>query len=277
MENNEEFEDTHNIEDTDIYKLINKNGDILYESDARKISNIKSNKKKNKHKKKKETKTTCYTKKNNNNNNGNNNNGYVIKIEEGEIEKQTLENKETYNTANKKDNNYPSENSSKFYGTYLEYLDINGLPVNLSQKSTNNSEKHVSELKSEEIISVKNSDSFLFPNQWENPSFPKVQNENKCFDLNQTIEMEKKIKEYDKNKIENIIEDVEKINENIVSLSLNEIINKYKEMESKNYEQNINFSKCIRTKFYDYDKKNLVLLGKKKKRNNKYFNFVKIV
>ena len=235
MENSEEFEDTHNIEDTDIYNLINKNGDILYDSDIGNISNIKSNK--------------------------------------------TLENKETYNTANKKDNNYPSENNPKFNGTYLEYLDINGLSVNLSQKSTNNSEKHVSELKSEEIISVKNSDSILFPNQLENPSFPKVQNENKCFDLNQTIEMEKKIKEYDKNEIENINKEVEKINENIVSLSLNEIINKYKEMESKNYEQNINFTKSIRTKFYDYnyDKKNLVLSGKKRKRNNKYFNFVKIV
>jgi hypothetical protein len=277
MENLDEFEETHNIEETPLYKKINKddNGDILNDSDAKKISEIRSNKKKKIKKKKKKTRKSCKNKKNNNNNNGNNNNGYILKIEESEVERQTLENKETkketYNTLNKKENNNSSDNSRKFPGSYLEFLNNDGLSANLSQKSTNNSEKKVTEHISQKIIFHKSSNSFFLPDQKENIIFPKVQNENTYFDLSQTIEMEKKIKEYDKDENENIIKNVEEINVNNASSFLDDVNNKFKKIESKNNEQNINLNKCINTKteFHDSDKKKLVLLGKKKKR--KYY------
>ena len=83
--------------------------------------------------------------------------------------------------------------------------------------------------------------------------------------------MEKKIKEYDKNEIENIIENEEEINSYFAPLILDDVINKCTEMKSKTDEQNINFTECkyAKTEFYDSDKRNSGLLGKRKKRKNK--------
>ena len=269
--NEKEFEETHKIEETYLYKEANKNnGDILNESDAEIISKIRSNKKKHKKKKKKKTRKNCKNKKNNNDDNGNNNNGYLIKIEESENARQTLGKQET-DITNKKENNYLSNNNQKFSGSYLDYLDNDGFSANLSQKSTNNSERQVSEYKSKQIICIKRTNSFFNPNQKEFSLFPIFENENKYFDSSRTLEMEKKIKEYDKNEIENIIENEEEINSYFAPLNLDDVINKCTEMKSKTDEQNINFTECkyAKTEFYDSDKRNSGLLGKRKKRKNK--------
>jgi len=275
--NDDQFEETHNIEETDFYKQINKDdGDILNESDAEKASKIRTNKKKHKKKKKKRNRKSCKNKKNNNNNNdnGNNNNGYLIKIEEIENERQTLEKqetqKETYST-NKNENNYLYNNEHKFSGSYLDYLDIDEVPLNLSQKSTNNSEKHISEHENKKIIGIKRTNSFFNPIQKEFSIFPTLQNEKKRFDISQIIEMEKMIKEYDKNEIENIIENLEEININFAPKFLEDVNIKYKDKISKNYEQNINFNECIYvdTELYNPDKRDFVLLGRKRKRKIK--------
>lgn len=274
--NDDQFEETHNIEETDFYKQINKddgdsNGDILNESEAEKISKIRTNKKKHKKKKKKRNRKSCKNKKNNNNNNDN---GYLIKIEESENERQTLEKqetqKETYST-NKKENNYLYNDDHKFSGSYLDYLDIDELPSNLSQKSTNSSEKHVSEHENKKIIGIKRTNSFFNPIQNEFSIFPTLQNEKKRFDISQIIEMEKMIKEYDKNEIENIIENLEEIDVNIIQKFLEDVNIKYIDKISKNYEQNINFNECIYvdTELYNPDKRDFVLLGRKRKRKIK--------
>ena len=273
----DDFEDDNNIEETDLYKKINDD-DILNDSDAEKLSKIRSNKpKKNKKKKKKKTKNSCKNKENdhnNNSNNGNNNNGFIIKIEKSDIERETLENKETYKT-NKKGNIYQSMNSQKFSGSYLDYLDNDGFSANLSQKSTNNSEKKepLIEHSTKKIISdnIKSSNSYFHPNQKGNLLFPEVKNEIKYFDLDQIIEMEKKIKEYDKKEFEILseTEDCKYVDRN--SLFLDDVNHKCKKTESKNYEKDNNFINClyIGSESDDSYKKNPDLLVKKTCRKRK--------
>jgi len=202
----------------------------LNDSDAKKLPEIESNKK-NDH--------------NNNSNNGNNN-VFIIKKLESNIERQTLENKKTY-TTNKKETNNQSKDSQEFSGSYQEYLDSEGLSGNISQKSTNNSEKKepLIEHNSIKIISVKRSNSYFHPNQKENLLFPEDKNEKKYFDLGPIIEIEKKVKEYDKKvfKILSETEDCKYIDRN--SLFLDDVNHKCKKTESKNDEKDNNFIKCL--------------------------------
>ena len=126
-DDNFEHDNDSKIEQSYIYKIFNDlyEDERLNDNDVENLLNIQNNQEDDHH---------------NNSNNGNNNNLSITKTEENDIERQTLENKES-DTTNKKETDCQSEDSQKFSGSYQEYLDNEKLYENMSQKSTNSSEK----------------------------------------------------------------------------------------------------------------------------------------